>query len=248
MNDPVSEKNVSLSDAAAVTGPDLAWLSEEKPVAYPDAVETMRRQADAIASGRATELIWLLEHPPLYTAGTSADPKHLLNAEMLPVYPAGRGGGYTYHGPGQRIAYVLLDVRKRFGGDVGRFVDRLEDWIEATIAEFGLKPAPGSGARGVWVNVEDGDASSQRKKIASIGIRLHRGISMHGIAINVAPDLTQFSGIVACGGDGEQQTSLSSLGVNASMDDVDRALRAQVSALTGCNTASRSAGLADVRP
>lgn len=209
----------------------IVWQKSAEPVAFPDALAAMQAQADAIAAGTAHECIWLLEHPPLYTAGTSADPKHLLNPGALPIYDAGRGGGYTYHGPGQRIAYVMLDVRQRFASDVGRFVDGLERWLKAALSEFGVLAAPGSGARGVWVDTESLDGRAQRKKIASIGIRMRRGVSMHGLAINVSPDLEGFSGIVACGGDGELQTSLAELGVCAQLEAVDHALHATITTL-----------------
>jgi lipoyl(octanoyl) transferase len=187
----------------------------------------MAERVAAIIAGTATELVWLLEHPPLYTAGTSARPEDLLAPALLPVYPTGRGGQYTYHGPGQRVAYVMLDVKRRIG-DVRGYVAALEDWIIDTLALLGVSGERSPGRIGVWVrrapeaSASDGDA---RDKIAAIGVRLSRWVSSHGVALNVAPDLAHYAGIVPCGIRDAGVTSLAALGRDTSLEEVDRALR-----------------------
>ncbi len=183
----------------------------------------MEERVAAIRAGGARELVWLLEHPPLYTAGTSARPEELLAPVRLPVYPSGRGGRYTYHGPGQRVAYVLLDLKAR-GADVRAYVGRLEEWLIATLAEFGVRGERRAGRVGVWVVGGGAEA-----KIAAIGVRIRRWVTYHGVSLNVAPDLDDYRGIVACGYDGYGVTSLAALGVAATMAEVDRALRATFS-------------------
>lgn len=200
------------------------WRTSAEPVAYPEALAFMEARAKAIAEGEAGELVWLLEHPPLYTAGTSAKPADLVAPDRFPVYAAGRGGQYTYHGPGQRVAYVMLDVRRR-GGDVRAFVRDLEGWLIDTLAVFGVVGERRADRVGVWVRRPERGPEIE-DKIAAIGIRLRRWISFHGISLNVAPDLEHFSGIVPCGVTQHGVTSLADLGVRASMSDVDRALRA----------------------
>ena len=195
------------------------WRTSADPVPYPDAVGAMEERVAAIRAGTARELVWLLEHPPLYTAGTSARAGELLDPERLPVYPSGRGGRYTYHGPGQRVAYVLLDLKVR-GADVRAYVGRLEEWLIAALAEFGVRGERRAGRVGVWVVRGDGEA-----KIAAIGVRIRRWVTYHGVSLNVAPNLDHYRGIVACGYDGYGVTSLADLGVAATMADVDRALR-----------------------
>ncbi|SDM75914.1 lipoyl(octanoyl) transferase LipB [Maricaulis salignorans] len=197
------------------------WAVSPQPVAYPDAVAIMEARVAAIASGEARELVWLLEHPPLYTAGTSAKPGDLLMPDRFPVYTTGRGGEYTYHGPGQRVAYVMLDLTRR-GRDARKFVCNLERWLIATAASFGVEAGTRDGRVGVWV--ERGDR--REDKIAAIGVRLRRWVSFHGIAFNVAPDLTHFSGITPCGISNPLYgvTSLADLGHRASMADFDAAL------------------------
>jgi lipoyl(octanoyl) transferase len=187
-------------------------------VNYEAAVSRMEAEAAAIAEGRATELLWLVEHPPIYTAGTSAKAADLVDANMFPVFHTGRGGQYTYHGPGQRVAYVMLDLKKR-GGDVRAFVAGLERLIIATLADFGIRGEVREDRVGVWVRHGAGE-----DKIAAIGIRVRRGVSYHGLAINVSPDLSHYDGIVPCGVADHGVTSFVKLGVKASMADMDAAL------------------------
>lgn len=191
---------------------------------------TMQRWSEAVSSGRSQEQIWLLEHPPIYTAGTSAKREHLLTPDRFPVFDTGRGGEYTYHGPGQRIVYLALDVRRRFDGDVRAYVHALEDWVIAALRRLEVQGLRGrSDQIGVWAfdpgASDHGQPHAAPKKIAAIGVRIQRGIALHGLAVNVDPNLEHFSGIVACGGDGDNPTSLAQLGVTRSMDDMDRALQ-----------------------
>ncbi|BAQ17702.1 octanoate-[acyl-carrier-protein]-protein-N-octanoyltransferase [Methyloceanibacter caenitepidi] len=185
------------------------------PVPYEEALAFMEARAAAIADGREAECVWLLEHPPLYTAGTSADPAELVDSNRFPIYEAGRGGRYTYHGPGQRVAYVMLDLKLR-GRDVRRLVTGLEDWLIATLAAFGVAGERSDSGIGVFV----GEA-----KIASIGVRIRRWVSFHGVSLNVSPNLEHFSGIVPCGLHGTPVTSLEALGAETDMARVDAALR-----------------------
>jgi lipoyl(octanoyl) transferase len=207
-----------VNEAAAI-----GWATSPGLTAYEPAVAAMEGRAAAIAEGRAGELVWLLQHPPLYTAGVSAKPVDLLAPDRFPVFKSGRGGQYTYHGPGQRVAYVMLDLRKR-GRDVTRFVRELEGWLIGALAHFGVIGEVRQGRVGVWV-VRDGGA--REDKIAAIGVRLRKWVSFHGIAFNVAPALEHFAGITPCGVSGPQYgvTSLADLGLAASMDDADAALR-----------------------
>ena len=198
----------------------MEWRLSNTPIAYPEAVDWMERRVAAIAAGSAPEAVWLLEHPALYTAGTSADPRDLLMPDRFPVHRTGRGGQYTYHGPGQRVAYVLLDLGRR-GRDVRGYVHRLEEWIIRTLGTFGVTGEVRPDRVGVWVTRADGS----EEKIAAIGVRVRRWITFHGIAINVTPDLSHFTGIVPCGIPGHGVTSLDALGVKATMADVDRALK-----------------------
>jgi lipoyl(octanoyl) transferase len=201
-------------------------------VPYEDAVGAMKARAAAIADGQAPELVWLLEHPPLYTAGTSSSPSELISAR-LPVHQSGRGGQVTYHGPGQRVAYAMLDLKRR-GPDIRRFVATLEQWIIRTLAAFGVAGERRADRIGVWVRRPDkGDGCED--KIAAIGIRVQRWVTLHGIAINVAPDLSHFAGIVPCGvGDARfGVTSLDDLGIQATMAEVDAALRREFEVLFG---------------
>ena len=188
---------------------------------YPAAVEAMERRVAAILDGSAGEAVWLVEHPPLYTAGTSARPSDLLDAARLPVFASGRGGQYTYHGPGQRVAYAMLDLRRR-RRDVRALVRALEGWIVATVADFGVSAFTRPDRVGVWVRRE---AASGEDKIAAVGLRLRHWVSYHGISLNVAPDLSHYAGIVPCGVTDQGVTSLAALGVGASMAEVDAALR-----------------------
>ena len=201
----------------------MTWSVSPGLVGYPEAVRAMQERAAAIAAGTAPELIWLLEHPALYSSGTSARADEVLNANGLPVYPTGRGGRVTYHGPGQRIAYVMLDLKRR-GGDVRAFVAALEGWLIDTLADFGVEGAIRDGRVGVWVNRPD-KGTGIEDKIAAIGLRVSKGVTLHGISLNVSPDLAHYSGIVPCGIVEHGVTSLADLGVGASIEAVDNALR-----------------------
>ena len=205
----------------------VEWIRSDRPVPYPEALARMEARADAIARGAADEAIWLLEHPPLYTAGTSARPADLVDPDRFPVFEARRGGQYTYHGPGQRVAYVMLDVGRR-GRDVRRFVAQLESWVIATLAEFNVTGEIREGRVGVWVTRHDkpltATGTPPEDKIAAIGIRLRKWVSFHGISINVEPDLAHFSGIVPCGISEHGVTSLVDLGLPVTMGDLDAAL------------------------
>ncbi|SDP65939.1 lipoyl(octanoyl) transferase [Filomicrobium insigne] len=208
--------------------PAIEWAVSSAPIDYPRAVAFMEQRAAEIRAGTARELIWLCEHPPLYTAGTSAQPQDLLEPARFPVHTTGRGGQYTYHGPGQRVVYVMLDVRRHFG-DVRSFVTFLETWTIDTLDSFGVKGETRKDRVGVWVKRPD-KGDNVEDKIAAIGVRLRRWVSFHGLAINVNPDLTHFSGIVPCGIREHGVTSISDLNVNASMADVDAALRTKFQA------------------
>ena len=205
----------------------VEWITAQGLTNYDDAVAFMEARVAAIHEGQAEELIWLVEHPPLYTAGTSARDGDLLDARF-PVHVAGRGGQYTYHGPGQRIVYVMLDLNRR-GRDVRAFVARLEAWVIAALSDFGVTGVIRDGRVGVWVPRPDKpplpDGSPRDDKIAAIGVKLRRWVSFHGIAINVEPDLSHYSGIVPCGISGHGVTSLVDLGLPVSLADMDLALR-----------------------
>ena len=200
------------------------WAISDDSVAFPDAVAFMEARAAAIAAGDAPELVWLLEHPPLYTAGTSSQPEDLLDPDRFPVYRAGRGGRFTYHGPGQRVAYVMLDVRRR-GGDVRAFVAALEDWIIAALDRFNVQGETRADRVGVWVRRPD-KGPGVEDKIAAIGIRVRKWVSFHGVCLNVEPNLSHFSGIVPCGVRQHGVTSFADLGLIVRMEEVDMALAA----------------------
>ena len=204
------------------------WKTETGLLPYPEAVAAMEKRADAISNGKADELIWLVEHPPLYTAGTSARPADLVEPNRFPVFETRRGGQYTYHGPGQRVVYVMLDVGRR-GRDVRRFVRQLEDWVIATLAEFNVTGERRAGRVGVWVARNDKpplpDGTPREDKIAAIGVRLRKWVSFHGLSINVDPDLSHYAGIVPCGISDHGVTSLVDLGLPVELADVDLALR-----------------------
>ena len=204
------------------------WLTSDGLTPYDVALREMEARAEAIRAGAASEAIWLVEHPPLYTAGTSANPTDLTDPDRFPVFEARRGGQYTYHGPGQRVAYVMLDVAAR-GRDVRKFVASLEDWVIATLAEFNVTGERREGRVGVWVVRPDmppnPDGSPREDKIAAIGIRLRKWVSFHGLSINVEPDLEHFEGIVPCGIREHGVTSLVDLGLPVTMADVDVALK-----------------------
>ena len=211
--------------------PPVEWTIADAPVAYPDAVAAMEARVAAIVAGSAPEQAWLVEHPPLYTAGTSADPGDLLAPDRFPVFRTGRGGEYTYHGPGQRVAYVMLDLNRR-EPDVRRFVTTLEEWIIATLAAFAIKAGRRKGCVGIWVDRPD-KGPDRQDKIAAIGIRIRRWVTFHGAALNVDPVLEHFSGIVPCGISSQGVTSLADLGVVVSMAEVDAVLRREFEALFG---------------
>jgi lipoyl(octanoyl) transferase len=210
----------------------VAWTVSAQPVGYVEAVAAMDARAAAIASGMAPELVWLLEHPPLYTSGTSARPGDLLEARF-PVHESGRGGQLTYHGPGQRVAYAMLDLKRRTP-DVRRYVSNLEEWIIRTLAAFGVAGERREDRIGVWVRRPD-KGPDHEDKIAAIGIRLKRWVSLHGISLNVAPDLGHFAGIVPCGVTDPRYgvTSLADLGRNVAMAEVDAVLRREFEELFG---------------
>lgn len=193
----------------------VRWEITDTPQDYLHTVARMEREAELIAKGKAPELVWLLEHPALYTAGTSAKDQDLVMPDRFPVFQTGRGGQYTYHGPGQRIAYVMLDLKKR-GGDVRGFVAGLERWIIATLADFGIRGETREDRVGVWVARAD-----REDKIAALGIRVRHGVTFHGISINVAPDLAHFDGIVPCGVTQHGVTSIRDLGLSFAMQDLD---------------------------
>ena len=223
----------------------------EQPVGYEAALAAMTERAAAIAQGEARELIWLLEHPALYTAGTSAQPHDLIEARF-PVYTAGRGGQFTYHGPGQRVGYVLLDLKRRTP-DVRRFVATVEEWLIRTLAGFAVRGERRGDRIGVWVRRADKDEGSDaghEDKIAAIGVRVRRWVTLHGFAVNVEPDLAHFSGIVPCGVSDRRYgvTSLADLGRRASMGEVDRVLRAQFEPLFGAAGAQAPANTENSSP
>ncbi len=196
----------------------VEWRVGKDPVPYEEALAFMEQRAGAIRSGEASECVWLLEHPPLFTAGTSADAAELFNPRGFPVYEAGRGGRYTYHGPGQRVGYLMLDLEKR-GRDVRRLVHALEDWIIATLSTLGVSAHRAPGRIGIWV----GEGAAEAK-IAALGIRVKRWVTLHGFSINVDPDLDHFGGIVPCGISDFGVTSLAKLGKKIPLSDVDDAL------------------------
>jgi lipoyl(octanoyl) transferase len=209
---------------ALKTGLPARWEISSGLVPYEDAVARMERETQAIARGEAPELVWLLEHPPLYTAGTSAKDADLMAPARFPVHKTGRGGQYTYHGPGQRVAYVMLDLRQR-GHDVRAFVAGLENWIIATLQAFNVTGERREDRVGVWVRRPDKGPGIE-EKIAAIGIRVRQGVSFHGVSLNVDPDLSHFSGIVPCGVRDHGLTSLVDLGLPVTMEDADVALHA----------------------
>lgn len=197
----------------------IEWRVSEAPVPYEEALRFMEERAAAIRDGTAIECIWLVEHPPLFTAGTSADPAELFNPQHFPVYEAGRGGRYTYHGPGQRVGYVMLDLGKR-GKDIRCFVHALEGWVIDTLAELGIEAHRAPGRIGIWVGEGAGEA-----KIGALGVRVKRWVTLHGFALNVMPDLSHFGGIVPCGIAEFGVTSIAAQGKQISMTGVDAALK-----------------------
>lgn len=214
----------------------VEWIVSQDLVPYEEAVAFMEARATAIAAGEAEECVWLLEHAPLYTAGTSAKAADLTDPDRFPVHISKRGGEYTYHGPGQRVVYVMLDVGKR-GHDVRKFVKQLEQWVIDTLAEFNLTGEIREGRVGVWIQRPEKPktitGAIAEDKVAAIGIRLRKWVSFHGISINVEPDLSHFGGIVPCGITEYGVTSLVDLGLPITMDDVDVALRRQFDQVFG---------------
>ena len=201
----------------------VEWRTTADPIGYEDALAEMEARVAAIHEGRAGELVWLLEHPALYTAGVSAAPDELLTPTRFPVHRTGRGGRYTYHGPGQRVGYAMMDLAKR-GRDVRAYVHNLEEWVIRSLAEFGVTGERREGRIGIWV-VRQTPLGPVEEKIAAIGVRVRRWVAFHGVAINVAPDLSHFEGIVPCGLAGFGVTSLKALGHDVSMTEMDAALR-----------------------
>ncbi|MBL8771970.1 MAG: lipoyl(octanoyl) transferase LipB [Phenylobacterium sp.] len=213
-------------------GAAAGWAVSKVPVPYPQAVAAMEARAAAIAEGRAGELVWLLEHPPLYTAGVSAKPGDLLEPDRFPVFQSGRGGQFTYHGPGQRVAYVMLDLSRR-RRDVRAFVAALEAWVIRALETFNVAADVREGRVGVWVERRSPGMPPREDKIAAIGVKLRRWVSFHGISLNVEPDLTHFGGIVPCGVTEHGVTSLVDLGLPVTMDEADAALRASFTQVFG---------------
>ncbi|MBH9537043.1 lipoyl(octanoyl) transferase LipB [Novosphingopyxis sp. YJ-S2-01] len=208
------------NDAAGlVAGSSVDWEIADGRVLYPDAVARMDARQAAIREGEERELVWLLEHPPLYTAGTSADPAELLSARF-PVYESGRGGRYTYHGPGQRVGYVMINLGER-GRDVRCYVHALEGWMIAALSDFGIAARRAEGRIGIWCD----DQQGREAKIGAIGVRVRRWVTAHGFAVNIDPDLTNFGGIVPCGISEFPVTSMAALGIDATMADFDAALK-----------------------
>jgi lipoyl(octanoyl) transferase len=214
---------ISKALSALYSPAPVDWTVSAGRTEYETAVAAMEARAAAIAAGEAPELVWLVEHPPLYTAGTSARAGDLLQPDRFPVIPSGRGGQYTYHGPGQRVIYTMLDVKRR-GGDVRAFVAALEAWIIDVLADLGVAGETRQGRVGIWVARP---GATGEDKIAAIGLRLRKWVSLHGASLNVAPDLAHYDGIVPCGLSEHGVTSLAALGVEVPMNEVDRALRAR---------------------
>jgi lipoyl(octanoyl) transferase len=210
----------------------VGWAVSARPVGYLEAVAAMEARAAAIAEGQAGELVWLLEHPPLYTAGVSAKADDLLAPDRFPVFESGRGGQHTYHGPGQRVAYVMLDLRER-GRDVRAFVTALETWVIDALVAFNVEGQIKPGRVGVWVERRAQGVPTREDKIAAIGVRIRRWVSFHGVSLNVEPDLAHFDGIVPCGIREHGVTSLVDLGLPVTMDEADAALKTSFTRVFG---------------
>lgn len=215
--------DIALDFQPAAGSPPVEWMISDEPVDYEAALAEMEERVARIAAGEAAERVWLLEHPPLYTAGTSADEADLLAPGRFPVYRAGRGGQYTYHGPGQRVAYVMLDLKRR-QADIRAFIAALEDWLIGTLWNFHIRGERREDRVGVWVRRPDKGREAE-DKIAAIGIRVRRWVSFHGISLNVEPDLEHFEGIVPCGVTQHGVTSLVDLGIPVTMAETDSILR-----------------------
>ncbi len=227
LNDASSRPGLTRADGLAA-----GWAVSRGQVAYPDAVAAMEARVQAILDGTAGELVWLLEHPPLYTAGVSAKPADLLDPDRFPVFQSARGGQYTYHGPGQRVAYVMLDLRKR-RQDVRAFVAALEDWVIDALKTFNVVGEVRTCRVGVWVDRKEAGLPVREEKIAAIGVKLRRWVSFHGISLNVEPDLSHFGGIIPCGITQHGVTSLVDQGLPVTMDEADAALKASFVKLFG---------------
>ncbi|WP_397585473.1 lipoyl(octanoyl) transferase LipB [Sphingorhabdus sp.] len=219
---------------------NIDWDVSEGLTPYPDAVARMDALQAAIRDTGARELVWLLEHPPLYTSGTSADPAELLS-QQFPVYDTGRGGRYTYHGPGQRVGYIMLDLAHR-GKDVRCYVHALEGWVIDALGHFGVEARRAEGRVGIWCDTKNG----QEAKIGAIGVRIRKWVTMHGFAVNIVPDLNHFSGIVPCGISEYPVTSLAALGIEATLADFDAALRATF--ISFLNSLAKTTGNCTVAP
>ena len=228
LSEPLSE---AVTPLHRIDGRPVEWCVAPGLVGYDEAVAEMEARVSAIAAGRAPERIWLLEHPPLYTAGVSSKDADLLDAGRFPVHRSGRGGQFTYHGPGQRVAYVMLDLNAR-GRDVRALVRGLETWIVGALADFGVSAGVREGRVGVWVE-RKGPGWSREDKIAAIGVKIRKWVSFHGISLNIEPNLDHFSGIVPCGISDHGVTSLFDLGILATMDDADAALRTSFETVFG---------------
>ena len=226
--------NRSLNSAVFARDDDapVEWAISTAPVPYEAAVAAMEARAAAIHRGEARELVWLLEHPPLYTAGVSARPADLIDANRFPVFESGRGGQFTYHGPGQRVAYVMLDLTRR-RRDVRAFVQALEAWVIGALARFNVTGEIRDGRVGVWVERRQPGVPPREDKIAAIGVKLRHWVSFHGVSLNVEPDLSHFAGIVPCGQTEHGVTSLVDLGLPVMMDEADAALKASFEAVFG---------------
>ncbi len=234
----VIASNTALSDGIQVsrepcTAP-VEWRVSRRQAGYEEAVAAMERRVAEIRAGKAPEQVWLLEHPPLYTAGSSARPEDLLDPGRFPVHRTGRGGQYTYHGPGQVVAYVMLDLDRR-GRDVRRYVRDLEAWLIATLAGFGVTGERRDGRVGIWVARTDG-AGPREDKVAAIGVRVRRWVSFHGVSLNVEPDLGHYGGIVPCGIEGHGVTSLVDLGLPVTWDEVAAAMKPAFEQVFGRDT------------
>ena len=213
---------------------EVEWIISSGLIEYPDALKAMDKRVDLIQKGNAKELVWLLEHPPLYSAGTSAKPEDLLTPNRFPVFKTGRGGQYTYHGPGQRVVYIMLDLNRR-RRDIRKFVYSLEIWIINTLAKFNIRGERRPDRIGIWVRRTDLNNSEREDKIGAIGIRIKRWVTLHGISINVSPDLEHFGGIIPCGIGGYGVTSFEDIGQPLEFYDLDVELRTEFDRLFGEN-------------
>jgi lipoyl(octanoyl) transferase len=207
---------------------EIEWRISDRPVPYPEAEAAMAERVEAIRAGTAPEQVWLLEHPPLYTAGTSARDTDLIEPELFPVFRTGRGGQFTYHGPGQRVGYVMLDLKAR-GADVRAYVCDLEEWLIRTLQRFNLKGERRAGRIGIWID----EGGGRESKIAAIGVRIRHWVSLHGVSLNIDPDLGHYRGIVPCGIEEYGVTSLAAQGIIASTPEVDAALKAAFAEVFG---------------